>query len=653
MMDKRLFLIVFNNKILYNNIFKYVSLISSLKGKKQFKWSEVIRNPQSLAAHNYFEQLKQCLSIKYKIDSDCKRQTLKMAIKFGTIEMLVYLLDRFKVDLHSYSSSEAVEFYDFDDDNDPERIEYHEPCDHLNSIYSCAAQYGRMDIIEYLTTRFKTYKWNYDKAMMKSPLSRDIDILMYFVVLHKNINVLWNTTKSFISFGRVVYENAALVGRIDMIEYLIKQLPPKDKVKLSLLENAIKGGHFDLVEYLLREHRNPSRENEEELLDLAARLNRQDIIKLLISNGITSCTTALMNYTAWHGNLELLKWLGQNTTAVCSTRAMDNAASENHFECLQWLHFNRSEGCSNQAMDYAACKGHFEIVLWLYNNRKEGCSDQAISDVILHCGRLDIIDWLYQNQPNSYSNTQLLFQIAADLGNLDIIKYLYTKEKHCGIDALYSAAIKGHLNVFQCLFENDSSIGKSRGDSFKDILEAAASEGHLEIVKYIIQNCSNEMLMLDIAIFKAIKFNHLEVVKYLCENITPNTLSKRNYIEIAASYENIQVLQWLHSNIANCGKITATSFNGAIKNVNLPLAKWILFNIGEDQCNFIKKNLFKMDTFASDLFKFNQYEIIEWILDTFQDISKSELEAYKQILETKYPNSVESIEIINKFIKLK
>ncbi|EFA76655.1 hypothetical protein PPL_09960 [Heterostelium album PN500] len=622
-MDKRLFSLVLNNKVLFRIIFNHVSLISSLKGGNgNFKWSEVIVNPHILASHNYFEEMKQCLSIRNDIDYRYyrKRLTMEMAIKYGSIEMFIFLLNRLKVDMNTTGS-----------------VSDNSSGNHLNSIFICAAQSGRFDIIEYLTVRFETYQWNYYLAMERSPLSGNFELLKYLVKMYKNNRMLNNELKQ----GETVFDRAAWVGRIDMIEFLVQETPQFLKSS-SMYENAISAGHLHAVEYLLREHR--SLANIKTYLIFFKRPLKEkdnfDIIKLLINNNIEINIMELVDHEVASGNLELLQWLKNHSRLEYSSLALENEAYYGHLESLKWLYNNFTGECSGRVMDLAAHQGHFEIVIWINENRTEGCTDNIMSEVILGCGRLDILEYLYDNQPISYSNlndNDFMLEAAA-LGRLDILQYFHSKNIPCQYLAMDYAAANNHQKVVRWLYEN-GIIQEFQESS----LVTASSRGNIEIVKYIIQNSTR--LSLENAICNAIKSNHLDVVKYLFSLSTQDTITKRNYFVISTTCENTDVLKWLHSNIDICCTITEESFYLAIKNTNLPLAKWIFSNIGED-----RKNLFKMETFSSDLFKFNQYEIIEWILESFRGIPRSELESYKQILETKYSNSKESIEIINKYL---
>ncbi|EFA74938.1 hypothetical protein PPL_11972 [Heterostelium album PN500] len=515
-----------------------------------------------------------------------------------------------------------------------------EPLYYLNSIFCCAAQNGRVDILEYLTKRFQTYQWNYYRAMIRSPLSRNIDLLKHLVEKQKSNNGVFQTDVKVIC---TVFDNAALVGRIDMIEFLVSETPQYlDKSKMY--EYSIRGGHLHVIEYLLREHRHLADKDGIELLDMAALENQPEIIKFLINNNIKTCSVLLMNFTAEFGNLDLLQFLHQNTTAGISSHAMEKAASNGHFDCLKWLNSNYAnfEGWTTRVMDLAAARGHFDIVLWLNQNRTEGFSDMAITEVIFGCGRLDIIDWLFQNQTGSI-NSYSFMEEAAHVGSLEILTYLRDKQCPSSYNVMNKAIWSGRVSIVQWLYENRII------QEFKQFtLEVAAFAGYTNVVKYIVENSTG--FSVDKAICSAIRSNSFEVVNILFEHITPDTLSISNYQDIAAMSENIDILKWLNSRTI-C-TIKTTTFKSIISKGNLPLAKLILNYIGKEQCGFIIDDLFKMEAFTSDLFKFNQYEIVEWILETFQDISKGELEAYKQMLETKYPFSVETIEIINKFIKL-
>ncbi|EFA74939.1 hypothetical protein PPL_11973 [Heterostelium album PN500] len=440
MMDKSIFSLVFNNKVLCNNIFNHVILISSSDKRKHFKWSEVVVNAKVLAAHNYFEQLKQFLSKIVIKDPIVKNSILMIAIKYGDIDMLAYLMNRFKVDLNSVDNS----FSNYLKSNINNQ-EYNEPCCYLNSIYCYAAQKGRMDIVDYLTARFKSYQWNYYRAMVKSPLSKNLEIVKYFVDKHNN-NTPPTKFKVNRDLGVNVFDTAAYVGQIEMIEYLVRERP-NDLQNSKMYLYAIEGGNTHFIEYLLREHRDLANK-ERQLIDSASSLYRFDIVKLLFSNGISECTSKPIDNAAIKGDMEMLIWLKENTTAESTKHTMDYAAMNGHLDCLKWLNANITSGCSSSTMDYASMS-HLLCVKWLHYNRTEGCTTQSIENATQR-GNLEILQWINSNYRSLKISRSCVWQAIEYSGKLQVFQWIYENTTH---EYTYFSLIEmaSHFNRFNIL----------------------------------------------------------------------------------------------------------------------------------------------------------------------------------------------------------
>ncbi|EFA77571.1 hypothetical protein PPL_12174 [Heterostelium album PN500] len=668
-MDTNKFLLVFKNSVLNKLIFNQVTSISSIAGQKHYKWKQLEDYPHILASHNYFEHLKLCLASTKNRKDECKQLTIQMAIRFGDLEMLIYLLDRFKVDLHTI----IIPRENVTSDKSP--VIFHESCSYLNSILCFALQHRRVDIIKYLTNRFKKYKWNYRNALILAPLSGSLEILMYFVENFPKDNRHVKFENGGIKI--TVFDSAAYMGRLDMIEYLLEKRLAKvfrytevlDLPSSKIFEFAIRGGHLHLVEYLLNNHKSLAFKNEYRVLDSASEFNRFDIVKLLFNHGIKNYSMEFLDYAVKNGNLELLKWsrantnarlsnnvlsiaalngdleclkwLNQNGAEGYSTIPMDNAAKNGHLECFKYLHFNRTEGCSQNAILFALENGHLDVLKWIYDNRTERCSEAVLKDIRI--SRIDVLEWVLENQPKVFSTKDLEF--AVQKGYLDIVQLLCQKKMvECRYEVMNLAATYQHFHIVKWLFE--SGVISNFQESTVNV---ATSYGNYEMVQYIMQNSSG--IPLSYPVIFCVVHGCLDILKYLTPMITRDTLSHRNHFDLAVDHQNFDILQWLYENLPDCGLITITSFNQAVRNGNLPLAKWIYENINEKKIESIKKyNVFDRDDFVEPLFKQNQYEMIEYLLEILNEIPKSDLEDYKKLLELKYQNSVESLSVINKAI---
>ena len=131
-------------------------------------------------------------------------------------------------------------------------------------------------------------------------------------------------------------------------------------------------------------------------------------------------------------------------------------------------------------------------------------------------------------------------------GNLEIVKYLMKKIlRYKSIRDIFSdstshkttpthvAALKGHINIVKYLIEEcrcDPNL--PGGVQGRAPLFQAAQEGHLSIVKFLIIKCGCDPASRDIdqttPLHLAAKNGHLSTVKYLCEERKCDPLSSDN-----------------------------------------------------------------------------------------------------------------------------
>ncbi|EFA74940.1 hypothetical protein PPL_11974 [Heterostelium album PN500] len=157
----------------------------------------------------------------------------------------------------------------------------------------------------------------------------------------------------------------------------------------------------------------------------------------------------------------------------------------------------------------------------------------------------------------------------------------------------------------------------------------------------------------DGAIINSIENDHLEILKILWPHFktSPITFPLRTK-ELLIDNEDTDLLKWLYENITDFGEMIPISyFFKSIEKGNLSMAKLIFEHIPKPNTIEISKTLY-FAPFTSDILCQNHYEILEWIFETFKDeLTKEKVIVYKQVLESNYPNSIESIEIINKYLK--
>src|SRR5436190_9729238 len=126
---------------------------------------------------------------------------------------------------------------------------------------------------------------------------------------------------------------------------------------------------------------------------------------------------------------------------------------------------------------------------------------------------------------------------AIENGYLNIVKWV---KDNCELpnDACEIAAMNGHLGILKFLLENECGW-----NSFA--CSWAAFNGHLEIVKWVKENGYEH----DKWICSSAAFNgHLEVIKWVKDNLKDNYLDNTSICLNAAINGHLEVIKWAKEN---------------------------------------------------------------------------------------------------------
>ncbi len=226
-------------------------------------------------------------------------------------------------------------------------------------------------------------------------------------------------------------------------------------------------------------------------------------------------------------------------------RALQGATTNGHLEVVRYLvnniganvnyRYGKNPRANNTILFEAADKGHLAIVQILVS---KGANTNRIGE----CGYAPLYDsandaiWDYLQPKTKELSTALAFINAARRGNLEQVKSFLEQLKkegkdindikvnannsHCETSALIEASYYGHLEVVKFLVENGANVNNnvaySAGNSKKDTaLISASANGHLEVVKYLVENGASVNNGPHNALAMAAEEGHLAVVRYL------------------------------------------------------------------------------------------------------------------------------------------
>jgi hypothetical protein len=126
-------------------------------------------------------------------------------------------------------------------------------------------------------------------------------------------------------------------------------------------------------------------------------------------------------------------------------------------------------------------------------------------------GKLSMLKWLQCNYTSHFHCSPAVFDIAAEYGHLDVIKWLFTNNYGTNTtNAMDNAAKNGHLNIIKWISENCKITCTIQAANY------ATLNGHFEIVKWLLLKCS---INCSNATLKKIEHKFPHIYQWLLKNI--------------------------------------------------------------------------------------------------------------------------------------
>jgi ankyrin repeat protein len=146
--------------------------------------------------------------------------------------------------------------------------------------------------------------------------------------------------------------------------------------------------------------------------------------------------------------------------------------------------------------------------------------------------------------------------IAALNGHLEIVKFLLENDHYINRHqdlALKNAAHHGHLEIVKFLVKNGANIHTDEDEV--DPLGSAAVRGHLEIVKFLLENGADIHASKDRSLINAALSGHLEIVKFLVENGADIDARNDQALVSAAIRGHLEIVKFLASKYDSCQEV--------------------------------------------------------------------------------------------------
>ncbi|GMF13227.1 unnamed protein product [Phytophthora lilii] len=261
-------------------------------------------------------------------------------------------------------------------------------------------------------------------------------------------------------------------GNLEAVQWAYEQSAAKDIVFSKVIDAAMASGKLVIVAWLVK--------RLDVFVDLAtpSSLHHSHIIEWLLLNHRCKCIgfSRAMAIAAGRGWLDIVCLLHKFAKNPGMYKTMELAARNGHLHIVEWLHLNSNGGCTKEAMDAAAGNGHLDVVKWLHLNRSERCTEGAMNRAAAY-GFLNVVKWLAENRREDC--TTIIAARTASRVEHAFPSLLKDRYQRCSVTALDAAASEGHLDVVVWL---SARYPRARAVYAMD---GAAQNGHLHVVKWL------------------------------------------------------------------------------------------------------------------------------------------------------------------------
>ena len=359
--------------------------------------------------------------------------------------------------------------------------------------------------------------------------------------------------------GETVLHKAASEGQLQVLQFLIDKcgVDPdscRDDRGLTLLYYAAQIKALNVLRYLVKQKHCEIMCGDKTVLHEAAECGNLQVVQCLIDDcGVDpmSCWDdngqTPLHAAAIEGQQSIVRYLVKvkHCDPMCADRdgwTVIHLAA--YFGCLQVMRclidecgvdpMSCQDGNGLTPLNYAAQQG--EVTILRYLIKEKHCDPSSTNKPILHIaafhGHLKAVKCLIDEcgiDPNCQSDFGYAMHHAAAKGQLSVLKYL-VKEKHCdpmrrgklGSTVLHLAAYFGHLQVMKFLIDECSVDPKScQDDEGKTPLHYAAQQKELNVMEYLIKEKQCDPTLEDnsgkTALQESDFLGHLEFVKHLVE----------------------------------------------------------------------------------------------------------------------------------------
>jgi hypothetical protein len=335
-------------------------------------------------------------------------------------------------------------------------------------------------------------------------------------------------------------DSAASAGLLSAIV----QFQSRMSFTAQAMNNAMKQGHLEIVIWL---HKNRTEGFSSDGMKDAARFGKLNILEWIhnsIENEFHSHWWPMISpIAALNGHFDIVKWIWEHRPDDFDELTIQEAAGGGHFEIVKWIEENTKNPKFQFIIDKLPLSRKFnEIVGFLQKYKIYGFTEQAFDNAALQ-GDLDTLKWLYNNNTDQISCTDIKFEYVAQSGNIEVVKWLDQIDCEFDVtDEVIEIAVKNnHLDFIKYLCEIDSCYHAL-------VPKCATDEGKTEILEYMMEQRSCFQ-------FRNIIYEEtsLSALKWMHKNKphlfqSPNGSQLGSTMDKLSQYGLLDCLIWMHHN---------------------------------------------------------------------------------------------------------
>lgn len=336
----------------------------------------------------------------------------------------------------------------------------------------------------------------------------------------------------------------------------------------AALVEAARNGNTVLLEWLSARHERAAWVPE--MMAAAASTGRVDTLAWLHTHQKNvGCTRDASSAAAFGGHLAAFEWLDKHYGGDAGAPLSDviHAIRHGHidfakflFETKRWSNHHVSAG-----LQCAAERGNLEMTKWIWTESPTPFSDataQAVVNAAAHRGHAHIVRWFHDHCTGAFSAVAM--DRAAQNGNLDLVQWLHTHRREgCTTSAMDDAAAGGHLDVVAWLHANRSDGCTSRA------MDSAARNGHLDVIQWLHKHRTEGCTVR--AMDDAASGGHLAVVTWLHQHRSEGCTVRA--LDDAARGGHLDVVAWLHEHRSE--GCSSRAMDDAARSGHLDVVQWL------------------------------------------------------------------------------